>query len=99
MPRYPAGMSVPRRKQPSITIRSARAVALLRGLTRNGRSQAQIIEEALERMSQPVAPIDDIDAFRGEIRAIQEMAAKEPFRHNDMAEFDRQEYDERGLPR
>lgn len=40
-----------RRRQPPITIRSARAVSLLRQLTANGRSQADIIEEALEHMA------------------------------------------------
>ncbi len=40
-----------RRHQPPITIRSARAVALLRRLATGGRSQADIIEEALERMA------------------------------------------------
>lgn len=39
-----------RRNQPPITIRSARAAALLRRLAAGGRSQADIIEEALERM-------------------------------------------------
>ena len=40
-----------RRRQPPITIRSSRATALLRRLTTGGRSQADIIEEALERMA------------------------------------------------
>ena len=40
-----------RRRQPPITIRSARATALLRRLATGGRSQADIIEEALERMA------------------------------------------------
>lgn len=39
-----------RRHQPPITIRSARAAALLRRLASGGRSQVDIIEEALERM-------------------------------------------------
>jgi ribose 1,5-bisphosphokinase PhnN len=39
-----------RRRQPPITIRSARAAVLLRRLAMGGRSQADIIEEALERM-------------------------------------------------
>jgi hypothetical protein len=57
-----------RRKQPPITIRSARASALLRQLAGTGRSQAAIIEEALERMAAerrtlaqalaPAAPLD-----------------------------------------
>jgi hypothetical protein len=40
-----------RRRQPPITIRSTRATALLRRLATGGRSQADIIEEALERMA------------------------------------------------
>lgn len=40
-----------RRRQPPITIRSERATALLRRLATGGRSQADIIEEALERMA------------------------------------------------
>jgi hypothetical protein len=40
-----------RRSQPPITIRSARASALLRRLASSGRSQVEIIEEALERMA------------------------------------------------
>ncbi len=40
-----------RRQQPPITIRSARATALLRRLAVGGRSQVDIIEEALERMA------------------------------------------------
>lgn len=40
-----------RRRQPPITIRSERASALLRRLATGGRSQADIIEEALERMA------------------------------------------------
>jgi hypothetical protein len=41
---------IARRNQPPITIRSQRATILLRLLTKDGRSQAEIIEEALERM-------------------------------------------------
>ncbi len=43
--------SIARRRQPPITIRSARAVALLARLTAGGRSQADVIEEALERLA------------------------------------------------
>ena len=42
---------IARRRQPPITIRSARAAALLRRLAVGGRSQADIIEEALETMA------------------------------------------------
>lgn len=57
-----------RRNQPPITIRSARAAALLRRLATGGRSQVEIIEEALEYMASqrrtiaqalaPPAPLD-----------------------------------------
>jgi hypothetical protein len=40
-----------RRHQSPITIRSERAVVLLRRLATGGRSQVDIIEEALERMA------------------------------------------------
>jgi hypothetical protein len=40
-----------RRRQPPITIRSERATALLRRLATGGRSQVEIIEEALEHMA------------------------------------------------
>jgi hypothetical protein len=42
---------VARRRQPPITIRSERATALLRRLAIGGRSQVDVIEEALERMA------------------------------------------------
>lgn len=41
-----------RRRQPPITIRSTRAVELLRRLAGDGRSQVEIIEEALEQLAQ-----------------------------------------------
>jgi hypothetical protein len=54
-----------RRRQPPITIRSARATVLLRRLATGGRSQVEIIEEALEHMaaqrktlSEALAPAD-----------------------------------------
>ncbi len=47
-----AGMSgIARRHQPPITIRSARAAALLARLTAGGRSQAEVIEDALEQLA------------------------------------------------
>ena len=58
----------PRRRQPPITIRSDLATVLLRRLAIGGRSQVEIIEEALERMaarhetlSQALAPVDALD--------------------------------------
>lgn len=43
--------SLARRRQSPITIRSEKATALLRRLAIGGRSQVDIIEEALERMA------------------------------------------------
>ena len=74
----------PRRKQPSITIRSQRAVERLKLLTRDGRSQAAIVEEALERR---------------EARIMEILERIDPDSIPTMAEFDAREYDERGNPR
>lgn len=85
-----------RRAQQPITIRSDRAAARLKLLTQAGRSQASIIEEALERL-----PLQDEprvrDAHRKRVRALVERIAAKPRR--SMAEFDQDTYDERGLPR
>lgn len=83
----------PRRAQPALTIRSARAVERLKLLTRDGRSQAQVVEEALERM--PVPPVaDDFDAWRQRLAPVLERLRKAGL--PSMAEFDAQEYDEDG---
>lgn len=92
-------MMVPRRKQPAITIRSQRVIDLLQLLTKDGRSQAQVVEEALERMPRPALSDEERMNFYARISAIQAEAARTDFRYEDMADFDRQEYDERGLPR
>ncbi len=89
-------MSQPRRKQKPITIRSDRAAARLALLAQNGRSQADIVEEALDRMP---LPDDDIERRRAELEEIIERIAAKPRRYRSMAEFDRAEYDERGNPR
>jgi antitoxin VapB len=88
----------PRRKQPSITIRSARAIERLRLLTRDGRSQAKVIEEALERMPLPSAGAEDVDRVIEKLDALSRRIAPE-LRWRSMAEFDEATYDERGLPR
>ena len=84
-----------RRRQPPITIRSAKAVARLALLTRDGRSQAQVIEEALERM--PVPPATDRAAVVAEIGAILGSVPKRAY--PSQAEVDDALYDENGLPR
>jgi hypothetical protein len=83
----------PRRQQPSITIRSERAVRRLKQLTRGGRSQAAIIEEALDRMPDP-APEPDKERRMAEIMALIEAIPKGSIM--SMKEFDAIEYDEHG---
>jgi hypothetical protein len=84
-----------RRQQRAITIRSDHALARLALLTRDGRSQVKVIEEALDRLPLP-ASCDRV-AFRAEIDAI---LAKVPKRaYPSMAEIDAELYDENGLPR
>ncbi|WP_424140316.1 hypothetical protein [Roseomonas chloroacetimidivorans] len=83
-----------RRAQQPITIRSDRAAHRLALLTRGGRSQASIIEEALERMPLP----HDAEAeLRARIEAILDQASSSAV--PSIATFDAHEYDERGQPR
>jgi hypothetical protein len=84
-----------RRAQPAITIRSQRALDRLRVLTRSGRSQAQIVEEALDRMPDEV--VEDDRAKR--LARLDAIIARTSTRNPpipSMAEFDAQEYDESG---
>lgn len=84
-----------RRKQTAITIRSARAAERLALLTRDGRSQARVIEEALDRMPLPGA--GDKDQALNDIR---ELLAQIPKRaYPTMQELDAEMYDENGMPR
>ena len=87
----------PRRQQTPIAIRSDRAAQRLALLTRDGRSQAEVIEEALEKA--PLPPADDADrqAFLEEIREMGRRAAAHPRKWRSMAEFDEATYDENGL--
>lgn len=87
-----------RRAQPAITIRSRRAVDRLKLLTRNGRSQAQVIEEALERMP---LPLDNAEFERRKATVLEavERFNAEPGGFKSMAEYDAWEYDENGNPR
>ena len=87
----------PRRAQPVISFRSRKAQERLRILTRGGRSQAQVIEQALEREPDPpVADDTENERIFHEIMAISERGSKLPRRWASMAEFDAEEYDERG---
>ncbi len=85
-----------RRAQPVISFRSRKAQERLRILTRDGRSQAEVIERALEREPDPPTATDAENerAFQ-EIMAISKRGAKLPRRWASMAEFDAAEYDER----
>ncbi len=85
-----------RRKQRAITIRSDRALARLALLTRDGRSQVQVIEEALDRLPVPRAHAD-LDTFRRKIDAILDDVDHTMI--PTMLEFDAATYDENGLPK
>ncbi len=89
-------MTAARRQQPAITIRSARAAARLALLTRDGRSQAQVIEEALDQMPLP-APRVDRRAVQAEIAAIVARGQHLPAR--SMAAIDAEMYHADGMPR
>ena len=88
---------VARRAQTPIQIRSDRAAYLLKRHTRSGRSQAEVIEEALEKL--PV--VDPPEDFTPEqaaryIRLKRLIHSIEPGSFPTMKEFDALEYDEFG---
>lgn len=87
----------PRRQQTPITIRSDKAAQRLALFAQSGRSQAEIIEEALEKLPLPPSEEEKNRAFREEIDKIIERAAKVPWKWKNLAEFDEATYDERGL--
>lgn len=95
MPMPATASRTPRRQQRGFTIRSDHALARLALLTRDGRSQAEVIEEALDRM--PLPAERDREAFLAEIAAIQARIPKGSF--PSMKEIDAELYDENGLPR
>lgn len=82
-----------RRKQRAITIRSDHALARLALLTRGGRSQVQVIEEALDRMPLPRQEADKAGR-RARIEAI--LATVPKRNYPTMAELDALEYDDEG---
>lgn len=88
----------PRRHQTPVTIRSDRAAKRLALLTRDGRSQAEVIEDALDRA--PVPPPSEAST-EAVIRRIDELSRRiaPRLRWRSIAEFDEQMYDERGFPR
>lgn len=85
--------SIARRLQPPITIRSERARARLDLLTRGGRSQVDVIEEALERMPLPPTMLSREEKI-ARIDAI--LATVPKRRYPSMAELDAELYDEEG---
>jgi hypothetical protein len=87
----------PRRKQTPITIRSDRAAARLKLLTSGGRSQAEVIEEALERLPEPARVNEDQSRWLAELDALIGRVPKDSVL--SMKEFDRLEYDANGDPR
>ena len=90
----------PRRKQTPITIRSDRAAARLKLLTRDGRSQAEVIEEALERLPAPEGVAEEQAQWRSRLDELIALIAKVPKDSiMSMKEFDAVEYDEHGDPR
>lgn len=88
---------VPRRAQTPVAIRSDRAAARLKLLTRSGMSQAEVIEEALDRL-----PLVEPPADMSPEEAAQYVRLKRLIDHIDpgsflsMKEFDALEYDEFG---
>ena len=90
----------PRRHQSSITIRSARATELLKRHVRPGRSQAQVIEMALERLPLPtIDPLDPAERAARMERVDAILGGLAPGCLPTVAEFDALEYDEDGQPR
>ena len=87
---------IPRHRQSPITIRSNIAAQLLRQLTRDGRSQAQVIEDALKREATVASPKLSRKDFIAEIRRIVEPAHGLPGK--SYHELRSEMYDEDGLP-
>jgi hypothetical protein len=86
----------PRHKQAPITIRSDEAVRLLKELTRDGRSQAQVIEQALLK-EVAAKPSLSREEFIAEIAAIVRPNHGRPGKA--YKELREEMYDEFGLPR
>jgi len=86
---------VPRHRQKPISFRSDKAAAILARLTRDGRSQAQVIEEALEKaaVDQPrLSPEEFIAQIDAIVRPLHGLPGK------SFKEIDDEMWDENGLP-
>ena len=86
-----------RRSQKPLTIRSDRAAARLAILTRDGRSQAAVIEEALDRMPTPMIEDDDLTKRIARIEAILDRTSARGA--PSIQEFDAKEFDDHGMCR
>jgi hypothetical protein len=87
---------IPRHKQTPITIRSDEAARLLKQLTRDGRSQAQVIEEALAKAAAEKPRLSQ-EEFIARIDAI--VRPNHGRRGKTYHEIRAEMYDENGLPR
>ena len=87
----------PRRAQQPISFRSDKAAARLALLTRSGRSQAEVIEDALDRVGEQGRQADRAAALARLDEIIERIASRNP-PVPTMAEFDAREYDARGNP-
>jgi len=83
-----------RRAQPATTVRSIKIANHLKVMTRDGRSQVKVIEDALDRVADDDAK--RLASARAEIDAIVARIAASGHYIRSMAEFDADEYDERG---
>lgn len=86
---------LPRHKQAPITIRSDEAARLLKKLTRDGRSQAQVIEEALKKADAELPKLSK-EEFIARIDAIVRPLHGLPGK--TFKEIDDEMWDENGLP-
>lgn len=87
---------LPRHRQAPISFRSDKAARLLAQLTRDGRSQAQVIEEALAKAAAEVRPLT-VEERNARIDAIVRPGHGLPGRTRE--EIEAEMYDEFGLPR
>jgi hypothetical protein len=83
-----------RRAQTAIHIRSDKAAGILARHVRPGRSQAVVVEDALEKLES--SAVNEQNDFMAKIKDIQHRAALAPWKYANIKEFDGQEYDERG---
>ena len=86
---------VPRHRQTPITIRSDVAARLLKEMTRDGRSQAQVIEDALKKAAADAPRLSKED-FIAKIDAI--VRPNHGLTGKTFKEIDDAMWDENGLP-